>query len=72
MSVLPAVHIFGVPLDLAILETLDFQKYRPAVIITETQPRGPIPDLFASKGYEIRGATMFNVIFADPSRYVRS
>jgi FkbM family methyltransferase len=59
-------------LDVAILQTLDFQKYRPAVIIAETQPRGPIPDLLASKGYEIRGATMFNVIFADPARYARS
>jgi FkbM family methyltransferase len=59
-------------LDLAILETLDFQKYRPAVIIAETQPHGPIPDLLASKGYQIRGATMSNVIFADPARYARS
>ena len=59
-------------LDFAILETLDFQKYRPAVIIAETKPRGPIPDFLSSKGYEIRGATMFNVIFADPSRYARS
>ncbi len=59
-------------LDFAILETLDFQKYRPAVIIAETQLRGPIPDLLASKGYEIRGVTMFNVIFADPARYARS
>ena len=37
-------------LDFAILETLDFQKYRPAVIIAETPLRGPIPDLLASKG----------------------
>jgi FkbM family methyltransferase len=59
-------------LDHAILESLDFEKYRPAVIIAETQPRGPIPDLLASKGYEIRGATMFNVIFADPAKYARS
>jgi len=59
-------------LDFAILQTLDFQKYRPAVVIAETQPHGAIPDLLASKGYEIRGATMYNVIFADPARYVRS
>jgi FkbM family methyltransferase len=56
-------------LDFAILQTLDFEKYRPAVIIAETKPRGAIPDFLASKGYEIRGATMFNVIFADPARY---
>jgi FkbM family methyltransferase len=59
-------------LDFAILQTLDYQKYRPAVIIAETQPSGPIPALLGEKGYEIRGATMFNVIFADPARYVRS
>jgi FkbM family methyltransferase len=59
-------------LDLAILQTLDFQKYRPAVIIAETQPRGPITDFLASKGYELRGATMFNVIYADPARYAKS
>ncbi len=59
-------------LDIGILQTLDFQRYRPAVIIAETPPRGPIPDLLASKGYEIRGATMFNVIFANPARYARS
>jgi FkbM family methyltransferase len=58
-------------LDFAILQTLDFQKYRPAVIISETQPHGPIPEFLASKGYEIRGASMFNTIFADPGRYAR-
>jgi len=59
-------------LDFAILQTLDFQKYRPAVVIAETRLHGPIPDLLAAKGYEIRGATMYNVIFADPARYARS
>jgi FkbM family methyltransferase len=58
-------------LDLAILRTLDFEKYRPAVVIAETQPRGPIPTFLGSKGYEIRGATMYNTIFADPARYRR-
>jgi FkbM family methyltransferase len=58
-------------LDFAILQTLDFQKYRPAVVIAETQPRGATPDFLASKGYEIRGASMFNTIFADPARYAR-
>lgn len=59
-------------LDLAILQTLDFEKYRPAVIIAETRPLGPIPTYLESKGYEIRGATMYNTIFADPARYRRS
>ncbi len=55
--------------DLAILRTLDFQKYRPAAIIAETLPIGPIPKFLASKGYELRGASMYNAIFADPARY---
>jgi FkbM family methyltransferase len=58
-------------LDYAILQTLDFERYRPAVIIAETRPSGPIPTLLASKGYEMRGASMDNVIFADPKRYAR-
>jgi FkbM family methyltransferase len=58
-------------LDFAILQTLDFERYRPAVIIAETQPHGAMPDFLASKGYEVRGATMFNTIFADPGRYVK-
>lgn len=58
-------------LDYAILQTLDWDKYRPAVVIAETPFKGKIPDLLASKGYEIRGATLYNVIFADPKRYVR-
>jgi FkbM family methyltransferase len=58
-------------LDFAVLQTLDFEKYRPAVIIAETRPRGPIPTYLDSKGYEIRGATLYNTIFADPARYRR-
>ena len=59
-------------LDFAILQTLDFDKYRPAVVIAESQPNGPIPALLAAKGYEMRGASMYNLIFADPKRYVRA
>jgi FkbM family methyltransferase len=55
--------------DFAILRTLDFARYRPAVIIAESLPAGPIPKLLASKGYELRGASMYNAIFADPKRY---
>jgi len=58
-------------LDFAILRTLDFGKYRPAVIIAETQPHGAIPEFLAAKGYELRGASMYNTIFADPARYRR-
>ncbi len=56
-------------LDYAILQTLDFGRYRPAIIIAETQPVGPIPTFLVSKGYEVRGVTLHNVIFADPRRY---
>ena len=59
-------------LDFAILQSLDFQKYRPAVVIAEAALRGAIPDLLASKGYELRGATMYNLIFADPARYAKN
>jgi FkbM family methyltransferase len=59
-------------LDLAILQTLDFEKYRPAVIVAETLPHGPVPTFLASRGYELRGATVYNTIFADPARYVRA
>jgi FkbM family methyltransferase len=58
-------------LDYAILQTLDFETYRPAVIIAETPPRGPIPTLLESRGYEMRGASLHNVIFADPKRYAQ-
>ncbi len=59
-------------LDYAILQTLDFGKYRPAVVITESLLTGPIPAFLASKGYEMRAASLHNVIFADPKRYVRA
>ncbi len=78
---LMAEHLGGRPdllsidvegLDLEILRRLDFEKYRPAVVIAETEPGGPIPALLGSRGYKLRGATMNNVIFADPGRYVRA
>ena len=57
--------------DLAILRTLDFGRFAPAVIIAETLPNGPIATFLVSKGYELRGASMYNVIFADKSQYAR-
>jgi FkbM family methyltransferase len=57
-------------MDLPVLRTLDFSKYRPAVIIAESSPTGRIPDFLQSQGYELRAASMYNVIFADPKRYV--
>jgi len=62
-------------LDLAILRTLDFRKYRPGAICAETILMGSnqvdpgIATLLASQGYVVRGATLYNTIFADASRY---
>ena len=62
-------------LDLAILQTLDFRKYRPAAICAETILMGSrqvdpgIASLLTGQGYVIRGATLYNTIFADASRY---
>ncbi len=78
---LMAEHCGGAPdllsidvegLDYAILNTLDFGRFRPAVVIAESRPSGPVPALLSSRGYEMRGASLFNVIFADPKRYVRA
>ncbi len=62
-------------LDAAILRTLDFERYRPAVIIAETvcmkTPRenSEITDLLLSRGYVVRGGSVYNTIYADPKRY---
>lgn len=58
-------------LDLAILRTLDFDRFRPKVICAETKQlttNGQIEELIEfvrSKGYELRGATFVNSIFVD-------
>jgi FkbM family methyltransferase len=58
-------------LDLSILKTLDFAKYRPKVICAETaSPRGDkmepgVADLLREKGYSVRGMTFPNTIFVD-------
>jgi FkbM family methyltransferase len=62
-------------LDLAILRTLDFTKYRPAAFIAETIRMGTanedssIATFLATKGYVARGGSLYNTIFADPARY---
>lgn len=64
-------------LDLAILRTLDFEKYRPGAIIAETILMGTphvnndISDFLTSKGYVARGGSLVNTIFADPGRYAK-
>jgi hypothetical protein len=62
-------------LDLAILRTLDFGTFRPGAIIAETIRMGgggdntDISALLMSKGYVVRGGSLYNTIFADPGRY---
>jgi len=56
-------------LDFDILKTLDFDKYRPAVICAETlvvNTKGVdyrIEEFLRSKNYSVRGATFVNTIF---------
>ncbi len=56
-------------LDLAILQSLDFAKWRPPVICTETLEIGgkrvisEISDFLKTKGYVARGGTFVNTIF---------
>jgi FkbM family methyltransferase len=61
--------------DLAILQTLDFEKYRPLAIIAETGFNGTtssIAQFLGSKGYTVCGETLYNTIFSDPKRYILS
>lgn len=58
-------------LDLAILKTLDFDRYRPKLICAETVITGTLkhnaetPEFLATKGYVIRGGTHPNTVFLD-------
>jgi hypothetical protein len=63
-------------LDLAILKTLDFDRFRPKVICAETidedWTRTTVPvmgaeitDYLTEKGYEPRAMTYFNTIYLD-------
>jgi FkbM family methyltransferase len=63
-------------LDLDILRSLDFATYRPGAIIAETilmngggRDNTGIAGLLISKGYVVRGGSLYNTIFADPRRY---
>ncbi|MDY3562585.1 FkbM family methyltransferase [Gemmata sp. JC673] len=58
-------------LDLAVLRTLDFGRFRPKVVCVETLVTGTLAhrpelsQLFAEKGYELRGLTFPNALFMD-------
>jgi FkbM family methyltransferase len=58
-------------LDLAILKTLDFQRFRPAIVCAETLIIGTkrvetgVLELLKGNDYTIRGGTFVNTIFVD-------
>lgn len=58
-------------LELKILQTLDFDKYRPKVICADTLTAGSVKvnpatsEWLAGKGYVVRGMTHANTIFVD-------
>jgi len=61
-------------LDLAVLKTVDFGRFRPKVMCVETpvaKTFGMEPEttnFLASHGYEVRGMTIANTIYMDQSR----
>lgn len=79
-----AEHFAGAPpdlvsidvegLDLAILQSLDFTRFRPAVFCVETlvyggnQQREPTLELMREHGYAVRAGTFVNTIFVDEQR----
>lgn len=58
-------------LDLAILRTIDFERFRPPIICAETlvsatrRTRPEIPEFLATRGYAARGGSFVNTIFVD-------
>jgi len=60
-------------LDHAILKTLDFEKWRPAVFCIETttvtgEVHAGILSLMQEKGYAVRGGSFVNTVFVDKKR----
>ena len=68
---LPLHQIDVESLDLAILRTLDFARYRPRIICTETllpatgRMRTDTAEFLTQQGYESRAMTLANPIFVD-------
>jgi Methyltransferase FkbM domain len=58
-------------LDLAILKSLDYNRFRPPIICAETlvssarSIRPEILEFMATKGYAVRGGSFVNTIFVD-------
>jgi FkbM family methyltransferase len=59
-------------MDLAILKTLDFGRFRPAIVCAEHSPvpseRAELLALLDGHGYAVRGQTYPNTIFVDKKR----
>jgi FkbM family methyltransferase len=61
-------------LDLAILRSIDYGRFRPAIICAETLASGTrnirteIPEFLATQGYAARGGSFVNTIFVDAQR----
>jgi FkbM family methyltransferase len=60
-------------LDLDIVRSLDFDRFRPAIICAEVlaeagRIESRIPELMTSRGYSMRGSTGVNAIFVDDRR----
>jgi FkbM family methyltransferase len=75
-----AQHFNGAPtflsidtegLDLAILKSIDYGRFRPKIICAETlvadstSTRTEIPEFMATRGYTVRGGSFVNTIFVD-------
>jgi hypothetical protein len=56
-------------LDYAIMQTLDYSRFRPKLICAEFVPHGirndEAIDFVCSQGYDVRGLTPPNVLFVD-------
>ncbi len=61
-------------MDLAILQSIDFGRFRPGIICAETLVYGTrtslqkIPEFLATQGYVVRGGSFVNTIFVDSKR----
>jgi FkbM family methyltransferase len=61
-------------MDLAILRSIDYGRFRPAIICAETlvadsrAARPEIPEFLSTRGYAARGGSFVNTIFVDAKR----
>jgi FkbM family methyltransferase len=61
-------------MDLAILRSIDYGRFRPAILCAETLVSGTrtarpeIPEFLATRGYVARGGSFVNTIFVDAER----